>query len=51
MQLKVGIAGVRGLNTLPVFNAIPGVNVEAMCDLKEEVLKAQASKHNIPKDV
>jgi predicted dehydrogenase len=49
MTLKVGIAGARGLSTILGFNSIPGVKVEALCDLNEDLLKEQAAKYNIPK--
>jgi predicted dehydrogenase len=48
MTLKVGIVGARGLSTVLGFNSIPGVRVEALCDLNEELLKEQAVKFNIP---
>lgn len=47
-MLKVGIAGGRGLSTMMGFNAIEGVEVAALCDLNEELLKEQSAKHNIP---
>jgi len=49
MKLKVGIVGARGLSTLKGFRAIPDVEVVALCDLDEDLLEAQARKHNIPK--
>lgn len=49
MTLKVGIVGARGLSTLLGFNSIPGVKVEALCDLNENLIAEQAAKHNIPK--
>lgn len=47
--IKVGIVGARGLSTVQGFNSIPGVKVEALCDLNEELLSSQADKFNIPK--
>lgn len=49
MALKVGIVGARGLSTILGFNSIPGVKVEALCDLDENLLREQSKKHNIPK--
>ncbi len=49
MDLKVGIAGARGLSTIKGFQAIPGVTVEALCDLDEALLENQSKKNNIPK--
>jgi len=49
MTLKIGIVGSRGLSTVMGFNSIPGVKIEAICDLNEELLKEEAKKHNIPK--
>jgi predicted dehydrogenase len=49
MELKVGIVGARGLSTVCGFNAIPGVKVEALCDINEALLQEQARKHSIPK--
>ena len=37
--LKIGIAGGRGLSTMMGFNAIEGVEVTALCDLDENLLK------------
>ena len=47
--IKVGIVGARGLSTVTGFNSIPGVKVEALCDLNEGLLVSQADKLNIPK--
>lgn len=49
MSLKVGIVGARGLSTLPGFKAIPDVEVTAICDLDESLLKEQSNKHRIAK--
>jgi predicted dehydrogenase len=45
--LKVGIAGVRGLSSLIGFKAIEGVEVTALCDLDEDILKEQQKEHGI----
>jgi predicted dehydrogenase len=49
MNIRVGIAGVRGLSTLLGFQAIPGVSIEALCDLNSNILEEQSKKYNIPK--
>ena len=46
--LKVGIAGGRGLSTLMGFKAMENVEIAALCDLDEELLKAKSSEHGIP---
>ena len=46
--LKIGIAGGRGLSTLMGFKAIEGVEIAAMCDLDEDLLKAKSAEHSIP---
>ena len=48
MNIKVGIAGVRGLSTLLGFQSIPGVSIEALCDLNSDILEEQSKKYNIP---
>lgn len=48
-ELKVGIVGGRGLSTVLGFNSTPGVKVEALCDLNEDLLNEQAKKYNIPR--
>ena len=45
--LKVGIAGVRGLSSIIGFKAIEGVEVTALCDLDEDILKEQQKEHGI----
>lgn len=47
-ELRVGIVGARGLSTLLGFGAIPGVKVEALCDLDADLLEEQSRRHNIP---
>jgi predicted dehydrogenase len=49
LKLKVGIAGARGLSTISGFQSIPGVTVEALCDLNEHLLAEQAAKFHIPR--
>ena len=49
MELKVGLAGARGLSFISGFRSIPGVSVEALCDLNEDLLKSTAAKYGIPK--
>jgi predicted dehydrogenase len=45
--MKVGIAGVRGLSTIIGFNALEDVQVTALCDLNEDLLKQQQKEHDI----
>ena len=45
--MKVGIAGVRGLSTILGFNALEDVQVTALCDLNEDLLKQQQKEHGI----
>lgn len=47
-MLKIGIAGARGLSTMMGFQAVEGVTVAALCDLREDFLLAQAEKYGIP---
>lgn len=49
MTLKIGIVGARGLSNLLGFRAIPDVEVTALCDLHEGLLREQAEKHGIPR--
>jgi len=49
-MFKVGLVGARSQSTILGFKAHPDeVEVVAMCDLNEEVAKAAAEKHGIPK--
>lgn len=48
-MLKVGIAGGRGLSTMMGFQSIEGVEVAALCDLNEELLKEKSKEYSIPK--
>jgi predicted dehydrogenase len=47
-KLTIGIAGVRGLNYMPGFLDIPGVEVTAFCELNEAILEKKAVEFNIP---
>ncbi len=47
-MLNIGIVGARGLSTMMGFEAIEGVKVTALCDLREDFLIEQAEKHHIP---
>ena len=46
-KLKVGIAGARGLSTVMGLNALPDVEITALCDLDENVLKYSGDNLNI----
>jgi predicted dehydrogenase len=49
--LKVGIIGAGGIaqgSHLPGYQAVPGVEVEAVCDVREETARAAARKFSIP---
>lgn len=46
-QLKIGIAGARGLSTVMGFNAMEGVEITALCDLDEGVLHREGDNLNI----
>lgn len=48
-KLKVGIAGTRGLSTVMGLNALPEVEITALCDLDESILDREGDKLNIPK--
>lgn len=45
--LKIGIAGGRGLSTLMGFNAMEGVEIAALCDLDEDLLREKSKEHGI----
>ncbi|MBQ3847531.1 MAG: Gfo/Idh/MocA family oxidoreductase [Clostridia bacterium] len=47
-MLKIGIVGARGLSTVLGFRDIEGVDITALCDLNEDVLKQYSQKYNIP---
>ena len=46
-KLKIGIAGVRGLSTVMGLNALPEVEITALCDLDENVLDREGDNLNI----
>lgn len=48
MSLKVGIVGARGLSTMLGFQSLENVEVTALCDLDEALVKAEAEKYHIP---
>ena len=48
-MIKVGIAGARGLSTVMGLQAEEDVRITALCDLDEDLLRAQCAKLNIPK--
>ena len=48
-NLKIGIAGVRGLSTVMGLNALPDVEITALCDLDEAVLDREGDNLNIEK--
>ncbi len=48
-MIKIGIVGSRGISGMMGYKAMgEDVKVEAICDLNEDVLKAQSEKHGIP---
>ena len=48
-MIKVGIAGARGLSGMMGYKAMPeDVQVTAICDLSEDVLREQSKANNIP---
>lgn len=48
--IKVGIAGVRGLSTVMGLNALPNVEISALCDLDKGVLDQHGQNLNIPEN-
>ena len=46
-KIKVGIAGVRGLSTVMGLNALPDVEITALCDLDEAVLAREGENLHI----
>lgn len=46
-KLKIGIAGARGLSTVMGFQALPDVEITALCDLDESVLNREGDNLNI----
>lgn len=49
MTIKVGIVGARGLSNIQGFQAIPDVEVVALCDMHEGLLQEQAARFGIPR--
>lgn len=49
--IKVGVIGVglQGAGHLASYKALPGVNLEAVCDVNEEVAAAAAGAHGAPR--
>lgn len=47
-MLKIGIAGLRGLCTMPGFSRDESVEVTAFCDINDDILKEMSLKFNIP---
>jgi predicted dehydrogenase len=47
--LKVGIVGARGTSTILGFRSLPNVEVAAICDLHEGLLREQAERLQIPR--
>ena len=47
-MLKIGIVGARGLSTIMGFKASEDVEVQALCDLNQEVLDENCKKFNVP---
>ena len=47
-MIKVGIVGARGINGIKGFKSMPeDVEVTAICDINEDVIKEQSAKHGI----
>ncbi len=46
-MIKVGIVGARGLSTMMGFRDLEGVEVTAICDLDEALLKEKQEKFNV----
>jgi predicted dehydrogenase len=49
MAIKVGIVGARGLSTVKGFQAMEDVEVTALCDLDEELVREQSRRLGIPR--
>ncbi len=47
-KIKIGIVGGRGLSYVPGLRSMPDVEITALCDINETVLKANADKYGIP---
>ncbi len=48
--IRVGIAGARGLSTVMGLNALPNVEISALCDLDAGVLNHHGQNLNIPEN-
>jgi len=48
-MLKIGIAGARGTSTIKGFQSMEDVEVVALCDLNEDVLREKSGQYHIPK--
>jgi predicted dehydrogenase len=48
-EIKIGIAGARGLSFMAAFEDIHNVKVTALCDIDNDVLESQAARFNIPR--
>lgn len=48
-ETRVGIAGRRGAAFYAGLRAIPGVRLEALCDLDAQWLEREAREHQVPK--
>lgn len=49
-MIKVGIVGARGISGMAGYKAMPeDVEVTAICDINEDVIKEQSAKHGIKK--
>ncbi len=48
-KLKIGIAGARGMSTVMGLRAIEDVEITALCNLDEDVLKAEAAELGVEK--
>lgn len=46
-DLRIGIAGKRGLEFIAGFRAVPGARVTAFCEKDPEALKSGAARHGI----
>lgn len=48
-MLRVGIAGKRGQAFVAGLRSVPGVRVEAFCELDPQVLEEAAARHGVPR--
>ena len=49
MAIKIGIAGARGLSAIPALKESQDARITALCDLNEDLLRAESKKHGIGK--